>query len=186
MEPKAKFSTLFIVAHPFLERSRATRAVSAAVRDLPGLTFRNLYDLYPYFHIDVEEEQSLMSAHDLIVVQHPLYWYNMPALLKQWLDEVWVSGWAFGPGGDRLKNKNFLLSVTSGGTQDTFALEGHGRYSLETLLSPWDQTVTLCQMKWHQPKIVHNSNRAEDEELRHHAWAMRESLARFAQSGVLA
>jgi putative NADPH-quinone reductase len=186
MEPNAKFSTLFIVAHPFLERSRASRAVSEAVRDAPGLTFRNLYDLYPYFHIDVDEEQRLMSKHDLIMIQHPLYWYSMPALLKQWLDEVWVSGWAYGPGGDVLRNKNFLLSVTSGGMQDDFALEGSQRYSLETLLSPWAQTVNLCRMKWHKPVVVHNSDRAKEDELHRHAAAIRTSLGRFAESGVWA
>src|SRR4051794_39300314 len=111
METTSKFSTLFVIAHPFLERSRANRAVALAVDNVPGLRMRNLYDLYPYFHIDVEEEQKQMMAHDLIVIQHPMYWYSMPALLKQWLDEVWQCGWAYGPEGDKLKDKNFLLSV---------------------------------------------------------------------------
>src|SRR5437879_848106 len=111
MEAKRNFSTLFIIAHPFLERSRANRAVLEAVSRVAGVTVRNLYDLYPYFHIDVEEEQRQMMAHDLVVIQHPFFWFSMPALLKLWIDDVWLYGWAYGPEGDKLKGKKFWLSI---------------------------------------------------------------------------
>jgi len=185
MDFRAKHSTLFIVAHPFLERSRANRAVCEAVEGVPGLTVRKLYDLYPYFHINVEEEQRLIESHDLLVIQHPFYWYNMPALLKQWLDEVWLSGWAYGPGGDKLKDKRFLLSLTVGGNQEAYRPEGIHRFGIDTLLAPWIQTVHLCKMKWHEPKIIHGSIRASAEDLRGHAVAVRSSLESFAQTGVL-
>lgn len=186
MEPNTESSILFIVAHPYLERSRANRAVLGAVHDIPGLNVRNIYDLYPYFHIDVEEEQKHLLAHDLIVIQHPFYWYSMPALLKLWLDEVWLCGWAYGPEGDKLRGKKFLLSITAGGPEDAYSTDGYNRFPVETLLSPWAQTVNLCGMKWHEPLVMHGSIRASEDELARHAERLRNILARFTQTGALA
>lgn len=52
---------------------------------------------------DVSCEQSKLVRADAIVVQYPLWWYGMPAILKGWFDRVFVSGFAFGtdPGSGR-------------------------------------------------------------------------------------
>jgi glutathione-regulated potassium-efflux system ancillary protein KefG len=183
---KAKNSALFIIAHPFLERSRANRAVLEAVHGLDGVTIRNLYDLYPYFHIDVEEEQRQMIDHDLVVIQHPFFWYSMPALLKLWLDDVWLYGWAYGPDGNKLKDKKFWLSITAGGPQNEDFSTGDHRFPMETLLAPWNQAAHLCGMNWIEPKIMHDSARTGDEELRRHAGEVRLALEKFTRTGVLA
>lgn len=182
---KKSFSTLLIVAHPYLEKSRANRAVVQAVQDVPRITVRRLYDLYPYFNLDVAAEQELLLRHDLIVMQHPLYWYSMPALLKLWVDEVLQSGWAYGPGGDQLRGKQFLLSITAGGAKQGYSPEGSNRFDMETLLSPWNQTVHLCHMKWHTPKILHASIHASAEQLQAHALDVRQALIHFAREGSL-
>lgn len=45
---------------------------------------------------DVASEQAKLRAADAIIVQFPLWWYGMPAILKGWFDRVFVSGFAFG------------------------------------------------------------------------------------------
>ena len=40
------------------------------------------------------EQQKLLDA-DLIVLQFPLWWYNLPAILKGWIDRVFTSGFGF-------------------------------------------------------------------------------------------
>ena len=40
---------------------------------MAGVTFHDLYEAYPDFEIDADREQALLTAHDLIVMQHPLY-----------------------------------------------------------------------------------------------------------------
>ena len=47
----------------------------------------------------MDEEQQRLADHDLIVLQFPLYWYTGPALLKEWLDLVWLQGFAYGESG---------------------------------------------------------------------------------------
>ena len=176
---------LFLVAHPHLLKSRANRAVTEAVAAVEGITTHRLYDLYPYFHIDVEREQQILLQHDLIVVQHPFYWYSTPPLLKMWLDEVLESGWAYGPGGTALAGKDFLLSITAGGDFEAYTPAGSNRFTMETLLSPWQQTVQLCQMRWHRPRVLHASIRANDTDLHAHAERLCVDLVRYCAKGML-
>lgn len=174
---------LFVVAHPYLQRSKANRAVVDAVSTLDGVKVHRLYDLYPYFQVDVDQEKQLLAKSDAIVIQHPLYWYSMPALLKLWLDEVFESGWAYGPGGEKLKDKDFLLSITAGGGADSYSETGHNRFPLETLLAPWNQTARLCQMRWQTPSVLHGSIGSSDNALDAHAEQVRERIAGFLRRG---
>ena len=96
---------LVILAHPYPRRSRACAALVEAIRDLPGLEVRSLYDLYPDFDVDRAAEQAALERARLVVWLHPLFWYTVPALMKHWLDEVLVRGFAYGPGGTALAGK---------------------------------------------------------------------------------
>jgi len=87
---------VLVYAHPYPNRSRANRLLIEAVRDLPDLELRSLYDLYPDFDIDVEAEQRALAAASAVVWQHPLHWYSVPSLLKHWFDKVLARGWAYG------------------------------------------------------------------------------------------
>lgn len=167
---------LFIVAHPYLGESRANRAIVDEIRKRPEFTVHNLYDLYPYFHIDVPREQNLLREHRGLVVQHPLYWYSMPPLMKLWLDEVLEAGWAYGKGGAALKGKDFLLSTTVGGPRESYSASGQNGYAIETLLTPWEQTIKLCQMSWHEPAVLYDSIRATDPQLREYAHGLLKRL----------
>ncbi|RLP75587.1 flavodoxin family protein [Mycetocola tolaasinivorans] len=44
---------------------------------------------------DVRAEQQKMLEADLVVIQFPLWWYAVPAILKGWIDRVFASGFAF-------------------------------------------------------------------------------------------
>ncbi len=78
-------------------------------------TVHQIYQAYPDGVIDVAKEQALVEEHENLVFQFPVYWFNCPPLLKQWLDEVLTYGWAYGSTGDKLKNKKFMLAVSAGG-----------------------------------------------------------------------
>jgi putative NADPH-quinone reductase len=73
-----------------------------------------LYKVYPDGNIDVEKEQKLIESHNNLVLQFPLYWFNCPPLLKKWLDDVLTYNWAYGSGGDKLKERKVALSVSAG------------------------------------------------------------------------
>ncbi|MGW4445026.1 NAD(P)H-dependent oxidoreductase [Streptomyces sp. NPDC004682] len=41
---------------------------------------------------DISAEHDKLSWADTLVVQFPLWWYGMPAILKGWFDRVFVGG----------------------------------------------------------------------------------------------
>ena len=180
MQSRPDNRILFIVAHPFLRESRSNRAVVEAVSGLAGVTLHPLYDLYPYFHIDTKHEMELMESHDLIVAQHPFHWYSMPALMRQWLTEVFQAGWAYGEGG-KLKGKNFLVSLTVGGPESSYSTGSYNRFPMDTFLAPWNQTAHLCGMNWLKPSILYESIGASDERLREHGQTVRERLRSYLE-----
>src|SRR5688572_33193483 len=96
---------LILFAHPVLERSRVNRRLVEAVTGLDDVTVHDLYETYPTLSIDVRREQALLLEHDVVVAQHPFYWYSTPSVLKEWQDLVLEHGWAYGHGGTRLHGK---------------------------------------------------------------------------------
>jgi len=92
------------------------KALLSSINDLEGVTVNDLYARYPDFLIDVRKEQALCEEHDVIVFQHPFYWYSTPSIIKEWLDLVLEHGWAFGSEGKALHGKIFLQAETTAPT----------------------------------------------------------------------
>jgi len=59
----------------------------------------------------LKAEQEALLRHDTIVFPISFYWYNIPAILKQWFDGLFEYQSANGPKGDKLKGKNFIPSL---------------------------------------------------------------------------
>jgi glutathione-regulated potassium-efflux system ancillary protein KefG len=146
---------LVLFAHPVLERSRVNRRLLSAVRDVPGVTVHDLYDVYPTLYIDAKREQRLLLDHDVVVFQHPFYWYSTPAILKEWQDLVLEHGWAYGRGGTQLRGKITMNAITTGGPAAAYRRDGYNRFTIRELLAPWDQTAHLCGMRFLAPFAVH-------------------------------
>ena len=166
-----------IHAHPYLSQSRANRALADAVRTLPEVELRPLYDLYPDFDIDFDAEQQALARARLVVWMHPVYWYSVPALLKHWFDKVLAYGWAYGEGGTALAGKHCLWVPTIGGDEDAYAPAGLHARPFATFVPPIEQTARYCGMQWEPPYIVYGANSIDDEGLAEHAAALMERLA---------
>ncbi len=154
-----------IFAHPYPDRSRANRALLEAVQDMPGLAVRSLYDLYPAFDIDIEAEQTALSAAHTIVWQHPMYWYSVPGLLKHWFDKVLARGWAYGEGGTALQGKRCLWVTTTGGDDQAFHPGGMHAHPLAAFVPPIEQTARFCGMAWLEPLVVRGAHKVSRSEL---------------------
>jgi glutathione-regulated potassium-efflux system ancillary protein KefG len=155
---------LIIFAHPRFESSSNNSLLVQQVPDIPEVTFHDLYEKYPDFNIDIENEKRLVSDHQVIIWHHPFYWYSAPPLLKQWIDLVLEFGWAYGPGGDALKGKLLFHCLTMGGQRGAYNKEGYNRFTVMELLAPFYQTAYLCKMIWLPPFAVHGTHRISDEE----------------------
>ena len=155
---------LILFAHPVLERSRVNRRLLGALEGVESVTVNDLYEEYPTLDIDVEREQRLLLDHDVVVFQHPFYWYSAPAIMKEWQDLVLEHGWAYGAGGTKLRGKITFNAITTGGPAHAYRREGYNRFSVRELLAPWEQTAHLCGMRFLAPFVVHAALRVAQEE----------------------
>lgn len=171
---------LLLFAHPALERSRVHTRLLRQLPDDERITFHDLYEAYPDFDIDVPREQALLSAHDVIVFQHPFFWYSTPPLLKQWEDLVLEHGWAYGRQGRALRGKHVVHVISAGGREQAYQHGGHNRFTITELLAPIIQTTHLCGMHWLPPFVIHGTHRLTLEEIEAHALDYRAFLTRLA------
>jgi glutathione-regulated potassium-efflux system ancillary protein KefG len=153
----ASAHVLVVLAHPAFERSRAVRALARNAFATAGVSVRDLYELYPDFVIDVAAEQAALKGHSAVVLLYPVYWYATPSLLKEWLDLVWLHGFAYGRGGVALKGKRLLIACTTGGGPEAYETGGMHGFPIEVFLKPMEQTAALCGMGWERPFIIHGA-----------------------------
>lgn len=176
---------LILFAHPALEKSRINRRLIKAVRDLDSVTIHDLYEQYPNFHINVKFEQDLLLAHDLIVFQHPFYWYSCPAILKEWLDLVLEYGFAYGHHGTALQGKKFLSVITTGGSEKAYCRQGHNYFTVRELLAPFEQTARLCGMEYLPPFVIQGTHQLrEAHQVALYAESYRRAIAMFRDNAI--
>ena len=79
----------------------------------------------------IAEQERVDEATDVVLV-FPVYWWSMPALLKGWIDRVFITGWAFGfDDTDRLVPSLGRLTMhllpISGTAEESFARHGYAQ-----------------------------------------------------------
>ncbi|AFI90677.1 flavodoxin family protein [Pectobacterium parmentieri] len=149
---------LIILAHPDIENSIANRTIVTELQHgIVDLEIRNIFQLSPDYKINVKEEQSALLRHELIILQYPMYWYNMPAILKVWFDLVFTYQFAYGSKGDKLKDKTLLPSLTVGQPEYNFAL-GNSSPLMEDLLMPIKMSAEYAQMHYIDPVVLYDTS----------------------------
>ena len=173
---------LILFAHPVLEKSRVHKRLVKHLRNLEGIYFNDLYEAYPDLDIDVKREQKLLLEHDIIIWQHPFYWYSSPAIIKQWQDLVLEHGWAYGPNGTMLSGKKIFNAISSGGPQTVYAEGGRNRFTVRQFLVPFEQTARLCGMTYLPPFVVHGTHKLKPVDIELHAMQYEQLLVALANN----
>lgn len=88
---------------------------------------------------DILEEQKKLRASDLLILQFPLWWFSMPAILKGWVDRVMSMGFAYGGGQwydtGGMKGRRAMLSITTGGPEHLYSTRGRNGH-IDNILFP--------------------------------------------------
>lgn len=91
------------------------------------------------FAPELRREMDRLLAADLLILQFPLWWYSMPAILKGWIDRVFAFGEIYGPGrtweNGVMKGKRAMLSLTTSAPPDAFMPDGRNG-DMERILWP--------------------------------------------------
>lgn len=140
-------STLVMITHPEMNKSIVNSMWKEALIEA-DIDVVDLYELYPDSKLDVSEEQQRLLKYNKVIFQFPFYWYSSPPLLKQYLDEVFLFNYAYGPEGTKLKGKLFGLAVTVGSPESDYTAQGFNKYTLNELLTPFEATFNYIGAKY--------------------------------------
>ncbi|QNN44088.1 NAD(P)H-dependent oxidoreductase [Pedobacter roseus] len=132
--------TLIIITHPDMKNSIVNERWVEELLKFPDQFYvHQLYEAYPDEKIDVTAEQKLIEQYDKIVFQFPYYWFNAPAMLKKWMDEVLTHGWAYGSkSGYKVGGKKIALAISLGVDEQELSNNGIYKYPLEELTRPFE------------------------------------------------
>ncbi len=119
--------TLVIVVHPDIKHSTINKHWINEIQKYSNqFTIHELYKEYPTWEIDINKEQQLIETHQNLIFQFPIFNFSSPPLLKKWLDDVLIYGWAYGrENGDKLKGRKIGLAVSAGIQNEDYQLDGN-------------------------------------------------------------
>lgn len=157
------------VFHPKLHSSTVNRLWTERLSGETDVTVRKIYELYPDGKIDVAAEQAALTTYDRLVFMHPFYWYSIPPLMKQWLDDVLTYDWAYGPQGKALAGKEWVSVISTGGPANSYQAGGYNGYSMSEFIKPLQQTANLIQTKFLPAFIFHGAVTASEADVRQSA-----------------
>lgn len=167
---------LIIIAHPDIEQSVINKRWKEELEKYPDqFTTHNIYDSYPDRKIDVEKEQKLIEAHDTLILQYPLYWFNCPPFLKQWLDDVFLYGWAYGSKGNKMKDKKIALAISAGISEEDLQENGKAGVSIQQLIQPFKATALYTKSDYRGHFVLYDSHNAP------HSDALEKSAKEYIQ-----
>lgn len=120
---------------------------------------------------DVVAEQAKLRWANAVILQFPLWWFSMPAILKGWVDRVYSRGFAYGIGeggiGVRygnggLQGRRAMISITVGGRHSHYSQRGING-SLDDLLFHIQHGILFYPgMEVLDPFVVYESVRLTD------------------------
>jgi NAD(P)H dehydrogenase (quinone) len=140
---------------------------------------------------DIVAEQEKLEWADAIVLQFPLWWYGMPAILKGWFDRVFVKGFAYGImdpesprrtlryGDGPLVGKRALTVLTSGSPEAALGLRGINGKLDELLFPLLHGTLWYVGISVLPPMCIYGADRLSDHQFRCATEQLRARLMRL-------
>lgn len=86
-------------------------------------------------------------------------------MLKKWLEAVLTYGWAYGTSGDKFRDKELLVAVTTRVNQEEYAANGAVKFTIPELLRPLEATSNFVGANYLEPFALHGVEHLSDEQL---------------------
>jgi NAD(P)H dehydrogenase (quinone) len=108
------------------------------------------------------EQEKLMRA-DLLILQFPIWWFGMPAILKGWADRVLARGFAYVAGRKydtgMFRGKTAMVAATTGTSADTYAPDGIDGDILSVLWPAHNGLLRYCGFDVIEPFVAYMPGR---------------------------
>ncbi|RWL95589.1 NAD(P)H-dependent oxidoreductase [Mesorhizobium sp.] len=143
------------------------------------------------FAPDIQAEMDKLFWCDALILQFPLWWFGLPAILKGWVDRVFASGGRIYGGGkwyDRgvFSGKRAMCSVTIGGPPPIYSDRGLNGPIADILFPINHGMLYFVGFTVIEPFLVHAPARISDGERRIFLERYRERLLGLAHAPTIA
>ncbi len=146
---------------------------------------------------DIRAEQHKLAWADAVVLQFPLWWYGMPAILKGWFDRVFVKGFGYGVADPRhhgrtlrygegnLAGKRALVVVTTGSPEAALGPRGINGQLDHVLFPLLHGTLWYTGMSVLPPVAVYGADRISPEQYQAAVALLRERVTSIADTAPI-
>ncbi|MDD9206208.1 NAD(P)H-dependent oxidoreductase [Georgenia sp. 10Sc9-8] len=138
---------------------------------------------------DIWQEQEKLAGADAVVLQFPLWWYSVPAILKGWIDRVFDKGFAYGvrdAAGRTLRYGDGVLAgtpvqviVTTGSPPAAMGPRGINGQLDQVLFPLLHGTLWYVGMRVLPPLAVHGADRVDPDGLQRARAAVQGRVTRL-------
>ncbi|MBP2367573.1 NAD(P)H-dependent oxidoreductase [Pseudonocardia parietis] len=145
---------------------------------------------------DVVAEQEKLRWADALVLHFPLWWFGVPAILKGWVDRVFVEGFAYGVRGDDGRTRRYgdgvlagtraLVVTSAGGPSPVFGPRGINGHVDDLLFPLLHGTLFYAGAQVLPPLLLAGADRFTDADADRARAELRERLAQIGTATPLA
>ena len=140
---------LILLSHPNVSNSVFNKYLVDINKNCPDFCFHHLDKNRVNGYFDLDAEKKLLRESKAIVWEFPIYWYNSPASLRDWQDQV-MSPIVYSAD-NFLKGMPVRVVFTAGAAAEHYTHEGLNRYTADEMLIPFEMTANAAGMKWMKP-----------------------------------
>ena len=128
--------TMVVISHPTVHSSSSQQFFLATLKGGEAVTVRHLDEVWseakPHFTRVTEEKALLDSQAKRLILQFPMYWYQAPSVMKEWIDTVMSKSAFFAK-----QVKELGIVVTLGVKEEAFGAGGKEQFTISELLRPF-------------------------------------------------
>lgn len=148
--------TITYIAHDDVSSSSSQQFLLAAGRSMTETDFVDLsveYQENTKFDADIELER--LQKYERIIFQFPLYWYQAPAIMKVWLDQVFGNTLKISKFKRLLSGKDFGIVCVVGSKANHYQLGGRDGVTISSLLSPYFAWANYMGLYFLEPFVIY-------------------------------
>lgn len=137
----------------------------------------------------IAREIEKLEGCDGLILQFPLWWFGLPAILKGWADRVLVMGRVYGGGkwydNGAFRGKRAMLSLTTGGPDAVYRSDGLNG-DIQQILYPINHGILrFTGFDVLPPFIAYGPAHLDEEGRRAYLRAFRQRLADFQRTAPI-
>ena len=139
--------TMVVISHPTIQTSSSQQFFLATLKGEETVTVRHLDEVWseakPHFTRVIEEKALVESGAQRLILQFPMYWYQAPAVMKEWIDTVMSKSAPL-----RKQIKELGIVVTLGVKEEAFRAGCKEQFTISELMRPFQALANAMGWKY--------------------------------------